>query len=111
MLMHREDSLPTGDWPEYLTQPGPLGIFDPEFTSRTTELLTSAYSEDIPRYGIPEYALDKHTMLGSKNLRRGIPHFYGIGDEESPEKIENPDPVWQSACTWLLQNVIYPRFS
>ena len=102
-LLHLHDKLPTGDWPEYLTQTGPSGLFEPGFSTYTLEQLNLAYIDGVPRYGVPEYALDKHTATGSKGLGRGIPHFYGIGAIESPSYIENEaGGIWKQTSDYLM---------
>jgi len=110
ILLHVNNLLPVAlDWPKYITGPGPSGLFGDGYHSRVTEILQGVYRYGDPKYCIPEYALDKHTLVGSKILRRSEAHFYGFGTDQSPEKIHNPSPTWQPICDWLLKTVIYPR--
>jgi len=109
ILLHVNNLLPVKtDWPSYMTTSGMSGILTDSYASDALALAAGSYSDGVPKYRIPEYALDKHTLVGSKILNRSVAHFYGFGTEESPEKVYNPDPVWQPICDWLLENVIYP---
>ncbi len=110
-LLHLYDKLLKAgeDWPEYLTSEGPSGLFHPDYETKMLALLTEVgATTGKPKYGIPEYALDKHTTVGIKTLKRGLAHFFGVGisPELSPSYIfKEQEDVWLATSDFLMRIV------
>ena len=101
-LLHLNNKFPEGNWPSYLTKEGSSGLFHLSFDEMVIATLNSVQTDAGTKYGIPEYALDKHTAIGSKTLKRGLKHFLKEG-RDSPTYIHNEsEGLWSKTSTYLM---------